>query len=293
MTLPLILLSILTHPVVPSDSIGRWSDHAIIDIHGHIGSFKGYDLNTATLLENIDRFGLQLVLVSNIDGANLPGTTQNLDEVAANAETAALVRKYPNKLRGLVWTRPNDGKPEKIEPFLKETIHAKKKHRIFVGMKLHPMMNQFPADTSIVDGYLALCEKYNIPAVFHSDKPGTNAAPEKISAVARRHPRVPIILYHMTFFGPHESAISVVKESLRKKDARLYLETAQAKTEDVLKAIRELGSERVLFGTDATYFGKQHYEKYEQLVDRLRRELSPADFANVMHKNAERLFPLQ
>lgn len=97
----------------------------------------------------------------------------------------------------------------------------------------------------------------------------------------------------MAFFGPHRSAIDVVKESIRKKDARLYLGTAQAKTDDVLTAITELGSERVLFGTDATYFGKDHYAKYVRLVERLKNELSVADFVNVTHKNAEKLFRLK
>jgi predicted TIM-barrel fold metal-dependent hydrolase len=83
----------------------RWSEDGIIDIHAHIGSYKGYDLSTPTLVENIQRYGIRLALISNIDGAELPGTTLNLDEIKANQATAAHVRQYPHKLRGLVWTR--------------------------------------------------------------------------------------------------------------------------------------------------------------------------------------------
>lgn len=274
-----------------ADAVQPWERHNIIDIHGHIGSYAGYDLDTKTLLSNIDRYGVKLILVSNIDGANLP-ETKNVDEVAANAETSRIVRMYPDKLRGLVWTRPNDGKPENLEPFLRETL-SPGNSRVFVGMKFHPIMNQFPADDQKVDGYLKLCEKYRIPAVFHSDKPGTNADPQKIYAVARRHPNVPIVLYHSVFFGPHSAAVEVVKEALKKKDADLYLETAQFKTDEALAAVQTIGSDRILFGTDATYFGKDHYQKYENMVSTFKNKLSPEDFVNVIHGNAVKLFRLR
>jgi predicted TIM-barrel fold metal-dependent hydrolase len=271
---------------------GVWSKDRIIDIHAHIGSYKGYDLSTPTLMRNIERYGIQLALISNIDGAELP-ETQNLDETKANQATVEHVRQYPDKLRGLAWTRPEDGSPTNVEPFLRDSIATGPDRRVFVGMKFHPDMNHFPADDPRVDGYLRLCEKYQIPAVFHSGSDeASNSAPQKIYAAARRHPAVPIILYHMGFLGPHGSAIATVKQALTKGDAQLYLETSQADPAAVLQAIHELGSERVLFGTDATYYGKEHYEKYEVMMARLKNELAAEDFAKVVRGNAERLFGL-
>lgn len=270
-----------------------WASDRIIDIHGHIGEFRGYDLTTATLLANIDRFGVRLVLVSNIDGAELPGTTANTDELTTNRVTVETVRKYPGKLRGLIWTRPKDGSPAQIEPMLGETLSATDKSRIFVGLKIHPEMNDFPADDPRVDGYLALCEKYRLPAVFHSGKKGTTSAPEKIYAAARRHPRVAVILYHMGFGRDHANALAVAKEAATKRDAQLYVETAQADPEAVLQAIKDLGAERVLFGTDATYYGRDHYARYDALLARLKRELSAEDYGKVVRGNAERLFGLK
>jgi uncharacterized protein len=277
----------------PQKRSGVWSEYRIIDIHAHIGSFKGYDLSTPTLMRNIGSYGIRLALISNIDGAEL-SQTQNLDEVKANQATAEHVRQYPEQLRGLLWTRPEDGSPTNVEPFLQDSISTGPDQRVFVGMKFHPDMNNFPADDPRVDGYLQLCEKYQIPAVFHSgSEEASNSAPQKIYAAARRHPTVPIILYHMGFLGPHGSAIAAVKEALTKKDAQLYLETSQADPAAVMQAIKELGSERVLFGTDATYYGKEHYEKYEVMMTRLKNELSAEDFAKVVRGNAERLFRLQ
>jgi len=261
-------------------------DKRTIDIHAHIGSFAGFDLSTETLLANLKQYNIQLALISNIDGAQLPGTTRNLDEKTANQITLETVRKYPDVLRGLAWARPTDpnGSPANLEPFLHD--------QQFVGIKLHPEMNQFAADDSLVDGYLSLCAKYNVPAVFHSGATGSNSDPKKIYRAAARHPTVPVILYHMGFKGPHEQAIAVVKESLQKRNAQLYLETAQADPQAVLRAVKELGAERVLFGTDATYYGKDHYARYIPLMELLRRELSDDEFIKVMCGNAIRLFKL-
>ena len=241
-----------------------------------------------TLLDNLDRFGIQLALVSNIDGANLPGTTGNLDEIASNQATADSVLKYPNLLRGLLWTRPNQ--PVAVGDF-ERFLTDPQFEGVFVGLKFHPAMNQFPADSQIVDPYLELCARHGLAAVFHSD-PGGIASPERIYAVARRHPAVPVVLYHMGFFGPHLGAIEVVKESVREADASLYLGTAQADPDAVLSAVQELGSERVLFGSDATFFGTRHYQTYEAMMDTLEQSLTPEDFRNVVRDNAVRVFRL-
>lgn len=278
-----------TIPLAAAD----WSAYRVIDIHAHIGTFRGYDLSLETLLANMQSHGVRMAFISNIDGADLPDTTSNLDESSANEATLSAVKQHSDKLRGLVWTRPKDGSPKHVERFLGDHSWSGFNGRAFVGMKFHPEMNHFPADDERVDPYLALCEKFGVPAVFHSGRPGSESDPKRIYAAARRHPKVPVILYHMGFGGEHDAAIKVASEALKKGDAQLYLETAQANVEAVLRAVRVLGSQRVLFGTDATYFGREHYAQYERLVTRLKKDLSAGDFANVMHANAERLFPLK
>lgn len=267
--------------------MGTWEQYQIIDVHGHIGSFKGYDLSTETLLANVTEYGLRLVLVSNIDGAEL-AETDNVDEVTANRRTVEFLRQHGKQFRGLLWSRPNDGSPATLEKFLADSSLR----GLFVGIKIHPEMNHFPADNKKVDGYLALCEKYRIPAVFHSDLSGSNGDPRKIYAAARRHPTVPMVLYHSGFKSNHDSAFAVVKEAISKHDANLYLETAQVGVDDMMRGIELVGADRMLFGTDATYFGKEHYKRYEPHIGRLRKELSSEDFAKVVRGNAERIFPL-
>ncbi len=265
-----------------------WSDLRIIDVHAHIGQFKGYDLSWTTLQENLKRRGISRVLISNIDGADLSATTRNLDEKKANEATARLVADVPNA-SGLAWARPVDGASENLVPFLK--LHRKdSKENLFVGIKLHPEMNHFAADDTRVDPYMALCRRFNIPAVVHCGDGSSSAM--RIYALARRHPTVPVVLYHMGFGTNHQESIATVKAALKAKDANLYLETAQADPKQVLSAVKQIGSERVLFGTDATYFGKKHYENYDELVALLRAKLTKEELDDVLYKNAQRLFHL-
>lgn len=268
-----------------------WEPLNIIDIHGHIGTYRGFDLSKETLLDNIQRWGVKMVLVSNIDGAGLPEMTRDLDEREANREAEDVVSQYSTVLRGLLWTRPADGSITRIEGFLLAQAEPGAVHT-FVGLKFHPEMNQFAADDPVVDPYLALCEKYEMPAVFHSGAAGSNSDPEKIYAVAKRHPTVPIVLYHSGFEGNHDAAIEVAKKARAAGDADLYLETAQMDPDSVIKAILEVGSDRVMFGTDACYYGADHYSHYEKLIQRLLLDLSEEEFAQVVRENAKHVFNL-
>lgn len=265
---------------------GKWKGLGIIDVHAHTGSFRGYDIGPDALLQNLLQYGISMALVSNIDGSDIP-QTRNLGELEANEATAALVRAHTDLMRGLLWARPKDGSPQNLARFLEGPDRG-----LFVGIKFHPEFNHFQADDPHVDPYMKLCEKYRVAAVFHSGRDGSNSSPASIYAVARRHPSVPIVLYHSGFFTMHASAVSVVKDSIRKHDARLYLETAQVRPVDAVRMIREIGADHVLFGTDATYYGADHYEAYEEMIRLLQQNLSPEDFRKVVNGNARSIFSL-
>ncbi len=270
----------------------NWTRYQIIDIHAHIGQFAGFDLSEATLLENLRTRGIARALVSNIDCAALPGVTRNLDEFEANKRTMQLVKAHPDLLRGLLWVRPTEGKIHVAKRFLELKLGGKGKSQpIFVGMKFHPEMNNFTADDTSVDPFLALCDEQHIPAVFHCGD-GKRSAPQAIYRAARKHPHVPVVLYHMGFNTDHREAIECVESSIKNGDANLFLETSQCDADSVLQAIRSVGSSRVLFGTDASYFGKEHYARYDELIQALKKNLSEADFKNIVHDNALKLFAI-
>lgn len=270
-----------------------WAAYKIIDIHAHIGTFRGFDLSSQTLLANLKARGVKMAFVSNIDCAELPGVTLNLDERTANARTIEVVQSHSNLLRGLLWVRPQRNNVALARTFLHTDLGKSNKEHLFVGMKFHPDMNNFDADDKSVDPFLSLCEEFHIPAVFHCGDVDQRSSAQRIYNAAKRHPNLPVVLYHMGFNTEHDEAIACVKAAMSKKDANLYLETSQCDSGSVLRAIKEVGSTRVLFGSDACYFGKEHYAQYDDLIADLYKNLPEKDFNNVVRANACKLFAVK
>jgi uncharacterized protein len=297
-----VLLLLLLAGCSPSEPQGvppDWRDLNAVDIHAHLGSFGTFDLRLETLLGYIERSGVRLALVSNLDGSSAQ-PTRRLGSSAANQATLETVRLHPGRLRGLLWANPADATAAELEPFMAATIDGDPAgERAFVGLKLHPDFDRFLADDRRVDPFLELCRRHQLVAVFHAGPPGSPSAPERIAAAARRHPAVPVVLYHMGADGfdggsgdGQKAAIAVVEKSLADGDANLYLETSQTPVEWIVEAVRRVGEDRVLFGTDATYYGADHFVTYAPVVNRLRRELPAPALAAVMGGNARRLFGL-
>ena len=284
-----------------------------IDVHAHIGSFAGYDLSEPTLLAEVAEAGVALALVSNIDGAAVPGKTRDLPEAEANRATERFVGSYPDRFRGLLWGRPDRGDASELEPFTKlrlpaeearakEAARAKEEaagkglrwtRRVFVGLKLHPEMNAVPADAPAFDPYLRFAARHGFPVVAHCDGQVDLASAPRLLALARRHPTVPVVLYHTGFQGPHEPAMAAAEAALADGSANLWLETAQLPPEVALEAVERVGAGRVLFGTDATFHGRGHYARYRPLLEALARELGEEDRARILNGNARTLFRLE
>ena len=297
---PLVLLGAGCSPSASHSDPPDWRDLDVVDVHAHLGSFGIFDLRLETLFGYLDRSGVRLALVSNLDGSSAQPTGQ-LGPSAANQVTLETVRRHPGRLRGLLWANPTAATAAELEPFVAATIDGSSAgERAFVGVKLHPDFDRFLADDRRVDPFLELCRRHRLVAVFHSGPPGTASAPERIAATARRHPTVPVVLYHMGADGfdggsgdGQKAAIAVVEKSLAGGQKNLYLETSQTPVEWIVEAVRRVGEDRVLFGTDATYYGAKHFETYAPVVNRLRHELSAPALAAVMGGNARRLFRLE
>jgi uncharacterized protein len=268
-----------------SERVARLDEPGLIDVHAHIGEFKGYDLSLSTLLKNIEENRVQYAFISNIDGAAIPGVTANGDEIKINEETARASAAHP-KLKPLAWAKPgaNGASAANIEPFLRD--------KKFYGIKFHPDFNNFSASSTDVIPYLKLCEKYNVPALFHCGR-SSRSNPKVLYEVAKQFPAVPFVFYHMGFGTAHEEAIEVAREAKTKKDAIIYLETAQADADAVKKAIKILGADRVIFGSDATYYGSNHYEFYVPVLREVKQTISAADYQLFIHGNAVKLFRLE
>lgn len=258
------------------------NEPGIIDVHAHIGEFKGYDLSLSSLLATMSESKIQCAFVSNIDGAALSGVTADTDEQTTNEKTLQ-VTKENSQLKPLFWAKPGakGSSVEIAEKFLRDNK--------FYGIKFHPDFNSFPANSPAVMPYLSLCEKYKVPALFHCGGSSRSSA-KVIYEAAKKFPTVPFVLYHMGFNTDHEEAIEVAQMAKTKKDALIYLEISHVEASNIIKAIKTVGADRVVFGTDAVYYGRNHYDNYLGTLQKVKQGISPSEFQLFIHKNAVELF---
>ncbi|MBI4854783.1 MAG: amidohydrolase family protein [Acidobacteria bacterium] len=267
-----------------SNAIEHINEPGIIDVHAHIGEFKGFDLSLNSLLATMSESNIEYAFISNIDGAAISGVTADGDETTVNEKTAKISSENP-KLKPLFWAKPGakGASAEIAEKFLRD--------KKFYGIKFHPDFNNFQANSASVIPYLALCQKYNVPALFHCGGSPRSSA-KVIYEVAKKFPNVPFVLYHMGFNTSHEEAINVAQEAKNKKDALIYLEISHVPVQEILKAIKTVGADRVIFGTDATYYGRNHYDTYLGPLKTIKGAISATEFQQFIHNNAVEIFHL-
>ncbi len=171
----------------------------------------------------------------------------------------------------------------------------------FVGIKLHPTQLGIPADDAVFEPYMEFAREKKLPVLFHSqvaaewkqDSKGNyfpelsknldNSDPKRIYNLAKKFPDVPVILGH-TGAGAgeagHSKALSVILESIKNNDAKLYCDISWMDFKDglpveepksLLNLIKSLKKEnaldRIMFGSDAPVgiFGEQQASGFTNL----------------------------
>jgi Amidohydrolase/Starch/carbohydrate-binding module (family 53) len=249
-----------------------WVGFDAIDSHLHLSGRGRGGLGITSLQTAMLSAGMGAGVVSWMENAPL-------DEI--DVGEAGLYR--------LVWVRPGD------------TTRAEVRARLadgYVGLKLHPTLDGYQADDDVLDPYIEIAAKAGCPVACHS-APG-DADPDFIRRLAERFPTIAFVLYH-TYLGPHEGRRRA-SEHVREQ-SNLYLETSWCGWREILRLVREVGADRVLFGSDASVDGPRHYrrqppnvegkETYNAGLVSLVHELGPTAVRKVMGDNARRLFDLE
>jgi predicted TIM-barrel fold metal-dependent hydrolase len=186
----------------------------------------------------------------------------------------------------LVWVSPHGPAVEEVQARLADGA---------VGLKLHPVHDAYPADTTALDPYLAVAADAGVPVTVHSS-PGP-ADPDLIRRLAERFPTVAFVLYH-TFLGPPEGRRRASAHA--RKLANLHLETSWCSSTEVERLLDEVGPDRVLFGSDAATDGSAHFvrhppniegsENYNGGLLRLAQRLPPDVLGKLLEGNTRTLF---
>lgn len=202
----------------------------VIDAHNHIGDCAAASQSGAELVAKMDQAGVA-------KGVIFPFVEGNF----TNDAVKVAVDQFPDRLIPYcavnAWER---GAAAEVRRCVTELG--------FKGLKLHPTINGFHlSDPLLVNPLFEEADSLGIPIIVHGASDLLNAPPE-FAEMARRFPRVKLLMAHMGFFWGVKQAIAYAKEL-----PNLYLETSRAPIHEVTVAVRELGPGRVIWGTDSPF----------------------------------------
>ena len=151
------------------------------------------------------------------------------------------------------------------------------------GIKIHPEEG-FPTRE-----VMNAIDKLKVPVVFHS---GFGTSPEVFESIATAYPKLQIIVAHIgvnfdfesrNAYGYPELAIRLASEF-----PNVFLDTAAVYLHRYIeKAVKALGPERIVFGSDSPDFIPAVALKHIEVL-----ELPDSDFRKIVHDNIARILKL-
>lgn len=269
----------------------------IIDTHVHIGGDAvGFHMHEDMVIEAMKRYGIDFAIVSNADAGevdhiqNLLPEHLQVSQEEALSRTIQFARKYPDKIGVAAWVKPlTQGMTKEFEKIIYDNKD------IIYGIKLHPFhSNVSPTDRRMLP-YIELAGKLNIPVVSHTGG-CENAKPELLYEAARLFPDVSFVMVHMGLGSDNKTAL----ELLGKAD-NLYGDTTWVPINTTIEAIKSYGSKCMMFGSDMPIDGVDTYRQnkygdrslYQDYFYELPKMISSDDYANLMYRNAMRIFRIE
>jgi len=249
----------------------------VIDGHTHFaGPDKGLPpCSVDDLLSVMDENGIDIVVTT--PPYSSIGVDRTYDE--ANAFLADAMEKRPDRMLGFIRVNPH-----LLEHALKR-IDAGVKHQGFWGIKLHPRNEAFAINSEDLAFPIAeLAAKLEVPLLIHTGEPDTYgfAQPTLVGGLADAFPDVTMIIGHM---GKRlfEDAILVARWF-----ENIVLETSFRSPRNIARAVKLVGADRVVYGSDMP-FGIPEVEMMKiRLCD-----ISPQEREMVLGINMARILKLE
>ena len=212
----------------------------IIDADCHITPHPE-GITIRELLRRMDRAGVDKALTWL-----RPPYRREIDE--ANAYVHRAMKAHPDRILGFGWADPNLGLEK-----AKQTARRCIEEYGFYGVKLNGAQNSFFIDEPNLS--LPVIEEIARTGkllAFHvgADAP-EHTHPFRVAKIARMYPELTILCVHMGGVGHHDLSEAMIE--FAQECPNLHLIGSSVREIPVLKAIRELGPERVSFGSDTPF----------------------------------------
>ena len=233
----------------------------IIDAHAHLGPDQRFLMwaTPETVLKVYDRYGIRAGLFSSTISL-LAGAGEG------NKRVLEAAGAHPGRILPLYSLNP-------LEPGCVEELE--RSAGSYVGVKFHPDYFHVQPSHPLSLKALERVAELGLPLMLHSYDGCAEA--EKVALAL---PELRVVAYHMGGLRWREclERLSALENAL------VEVSSSVAEPGMVAAAVEELGSERVLFGSDVPYL-----DPAVSLGKVLEADLSERDLENVLWRNAERL----
>lgn len=214
-----------------------------VDAHTHVG--EGAAVWTGRqVVERMDTIGINKTVVFPFT----EGYFHNLD-------IPKYVEEFPDRL--IPFCAVNPWEKRKAAGELERCFNSG-----FLGIKLHPSICGFRlSDHALCDPLFEIVQAYNKVVIVHGASDLYNC-PLEFDRMARRFPKVPLIMAHMGFFWEWELACEVAKEN-----DNLFLETSRVPPFETAKVLEKTSAQKMIWGTDGPFADYEaEYHKIERIA---------------------------
>lgn len=239
----------------------------IIDVTNQIGRHRLHEGVTAEeLIEKMDRAGVDVAVISSF--------AESLD----NEEVLRAIKEYPDRFVGLYTVNPwNENAAAEFEKALGLG---------FKGLYMNPFRHGYMlTEHALFYPLLDVCRRYGVP-VWILSVAEVNCCPVFLDEIAEDYSDVNIIMGGM---GLNYDNISAIRAARAHRN--IYLESSRTIRMNIIRAMKEVGPDRVMIGTgtpDVNFF-----ELEIRKVERALEGYSEEDRKKVFYKTAAGLFGIE
>lgn len=257
-----------------------------VDAHCHIGGYEGnphgvQSLTARDLLARMDSTGIDRAVVCHF----VSPLWSKEDIRQGNDLVLEATGKHADRLSGIAVVNPKMGSLAQEE--LRRCLEAGLK-----GVKFQPVLHGFyPVDGPLMDPLMEAAAEAKAVVVIHSDFGARCCTPYQVARLATRHPKVTVVMLHM---GIVPDTLAHVPDIVRSAP-NIVVETSH--TPDLPHAVyvnpvRQLGPDRVLFGSDGPIVSVEVNLAKLEVAERLYG-LTREEKRAILGENAARVFRLE
>jgi uncharacterized protein len=249
---------------------GRSSTCPIIDMHGHMGTFHSIYFpraETADMLSTMDECGVKLLVFSHHHAL--------MSADIGNTASIEAVRRYPDRLRAYCSVNPNY--PERVAA---DIASFEQHNDVYVGFKFLADYHRIAITDARYQPALDYAEQHQLLVLMHTWGFSEYDGARHVREVAEKYPHAIFLLGH-SIRNQWDEAVQIAHDC---PNTYLELTSVDHVRGAMEKYVNEVGSDRMIFGTDLPWFDPHYF-----IGALLSADISDEDRHNICHRNAEKL----